>query len=69
MAMTPVNGSRSMQIVQPVELGNPSSNTPTPTQLQRQQPTIAPQNLQPPTSINAPNPTTMVAPGTRPQQQ
>jgi type II secretory pathway component GspD/PulD (secretin) len=68
IAVNPVNGSRSMQIAQPVELGNPSTNTPTPTQLQRQQPTIAPQNLQSPTSINAPNPTTNVTPGVRPQQ-
>ena len=69
-------GTRSTQIVQPVELGNPQSNTPTPTQLQRQQPGIAPQNLQAPTSINAPSagvatggnspaPVTSV-PGTRP---
>lgn len=68
-------GTRSTQIIQPVELGNPSTNTPTPTQLQRQQPSIAPQNLQPPTSINAPNlpaagaPAATTVPGARPQQQ
>ncbi len=47
-------GTRSVQIVQPVPLGNPETNTPTPTNLQREQPNIAPQSLQSPTSINAP---------------
>jgi type II secretory pathway component GspD/PulD (secretin) len=31
-------GTRSTTIVQPVPLGNPPTNTPTPTQLQQQQP-------------------------------
>ena len=43
-AGTVSNGPRSIQIPQPVPLGNPSSNTPTPTQLQEQrnQPTTTP---------------------------
>ncbi len=36
-AGTPVTGTRSTTILQPVPLGNPPSNTPTPTQLQQQQ--------------------------------
>ena len=45
------SGPRSIQIPQPVPLGNPSSNTPTPTQLQEQrnQPTTTP-------GLNAPTP-------------
>ena len=43
-AGTVSSGPRSIQIPQPVPLGNPQSNTPTPTQLQeqRQQPTTTP---------------------------
>ncbi len=50
------NGPRSVTIPQPVPLGNPPSNTPTPTQLQ-QQPT-SPQ----PTTTPAPQPTLLPAP-------
>ncbi|MGB8508114.1 MAG: type II and III secretion system protein, partial [Pyrinomonadaceae bacterium] len=41
MEASPVNGSRSTQILQPVPLGNPETNTPaaTPGQQQQQQPT------------------------------
>jgi type IV pilus assembly protein PilQ len=60
------NGPRSIQIPQPVPLGNPQSNTPTPTQLQQQQqPQTAPgtpQLLSAPTP-NAPGNT---APSARP---
>jgi type IV pilus assembly protein PilQ len=45
-------GPRTTTISQPVPLGNPSSNTPTPTQLQQQQ---APQQSAPP-GLNAPAP-------------
>lgn len=54
-AGAPATSTRSVQIAQPVPLGNPMSNTPTPTQLQQQQPQVAPQSLQSPTTINAPN--------------
>jgi type IV pilus assembly protein PilQ len=47
------NGPRTMQISQPVPLGNPQSNTPTPTQLQQQQ--AAPQQTAP-QGLNAPAP-------------
>jgi type IV pilus assembly protein PilQ len=47
------NGPRTMQISQPVPLGNPPSNTPTPTQLQQQQ--SAPQQPAP-ELLNAPAP-------------
>jgi type IV pilus assembly protein PilQ len=46
------NGPRTTQISQPVPLGNPQSNTPTPTQLQQQS---APQQSAPP-GLNAPAP-------------
>jgi type IV pilus assembly protein PilQ len=46
------NGPRTTQISQPVPLGNPQSNTPTPTQLQQQQ---SPQPSTPP-GLNAPAP-------------
>ena len=54
------NGPRSMTIPQPVPLGNPPSNTPTPTQLQ--QPTT-PQTTTPGTQqlLQAPTPTIMPA--------
>jgi type IV pilus assembly protein PilQ len=48
----PTNGPRSTTIAQPVPLGNPISNTPTPTQLQQQQ--SAPQTT--PLGLNAPTP-------------
>ncbi len=62
------NGPRSIQIPQPVPLGNPQSNTPTPTQLQQQQQQQTapgtPQLLSAPTP-NAPGNTTPSArPGT-----
>jgi type IV pilus assembly protein PilQ len=46
------NGPRTTTISQPVPLGNPPSNTPTPTQLQQQQ--TAPQQTTP--GLNAPTP-------------
>ena len=50
-AGTVSNGQRSITIPQPVPLGNPPSNTPTPTQLQQQpqsqQPTTTPTTQQP----------------------
>jgi type IV pilus assembly protein PilQ len=52
-AGTVSNGPRTTQISQPVPLGNPQSNTPTPTQLQQQQ--AAPQPTAPP-GLNAPAP-------------
>jgi len=48
-AGTVSNGPRSIQIPQPVPLGNPSSNTPTPTQLQEQRNTTP--------GLSAPTPT------------
>jgi len=48
-----INGPRTTTISQPVPLGNPPSNTPTPTQLQQQQ--SAPQNA-PGTLLSAPTP-------------
>jgi type IV pilus assembly protein PilQ len=45
------NGPRTTQISQPVPMGNPQSNTPTPTQLQQQS---APQSV--PQGLNAPAP-------------
>lgn len=55
MATNMVTGTRSTQIAQPVPLGNPETNTPTPTNLQRENPLIAPQVSLPPNSINAPS--------------
>ena len=60
-AGTVSNGPRTTQISQPVPLGNPQSNTPTPTQLQQQQ--SAPQQ-QAPQGLNAPAPN--AAPTTTP---
>ena len=37
MAVAPSSGPRTQSVPQPVPLGNPSSNTPTPTELQQQQ--------------------------------
>ncbi|HSS19487.1 MAG TPA: type IV pilus secretin PilQ [Pyrinomonadaceae bacterium] len=48
------NGPRTTQISQPVPLGNPQSNTPTPTQLQQQQTT--PQQQSNPQLLQAPAP-------------
>jgi len=57
-AGTVSTGPRSIQIPQPVPLGNPASNTPTPTQLQQEQqqsvPPTTPQLLSAPTP-NAPD--------------
>jgi len=58
-------GNRTTTIPQPVPLGNPASNTPTPTQLQQQQntpPQQSPQGMPNP----APNTPTGVAPNARP---
>jgi type IV pilus assembly protein PilQ len=56
-------GPRTTTISQPVPLGNPSSNTPTPTQLQQQQPqAVPPQGLNAP----APNAPPANAPSARP---
>ena len=70
-AGTVSSGPRSIQIPQPVPLGNPQSNTPTPTQLQeqRQQPTTTtgteqPQLLSAPTPDAAPANTPSARPGT-----
>ncbi|HET9526624.1 MAG TPA: type IV pilus secretin PilQ [Pyrinomonadaceae bacterium] len=61
------NGQRSTTIPQPVPLGNPPSNTPTPTQLQQSQPqttpTTQPQLLSAPTA-NSPSGTNTARPGT-----
>jgi type IV pilus assembly protein PilQ len=60
------NGPRTIQISQPVPLGNPSSNTPTPTQLQQQQSapqTPAPQGLNAPAPNAAPATTPSARPG------
>jgi type II secretory pathway component GspD/PulD (secretin) len=61
------NGQRSITIPQPVPLGNPPSNTPTPTQLQQLQPQptttpTQPQLLSAPLS-NSPAGTTTARPG------
>ena len=70
-AGTVSSGPRSIQIPQPVPLGNPQTNTPTPTQLQeqRQQPTTTtgteqPQLLSAPTPDAAPANTPSARPGT-----
>src|SRR5882724_6027995 len=67
-AGTVSNGPRSIQIPQPVPLGNPLSNTPTPTQLQQQQQqqtTPGTQQLLSAPTPNAPSNTTPAArPGT-----
>ena len=65
-AGTVSNGPRTIQISQPVPLGNPSSNTPTPTQLQQQQSapqTPAPQGLNAPAPNAAPANTPSARPG------
>lgn len=60
------NGPRTTTISQPVPLGNPPSNTPTPTQLQQQQsaPQAAPAGLNPPTSNAPPASSPSARPGT-----
>ena len=60
------NGPRTTQISQPVPLGNPQSNTPTPTQLQQQQsaPQSVPQGLNAPTPNAPPASTPSARPGT-----
>ena len=70
-AGTVSSGPRSIQIPQPVPLGNPQTNTPTPTQLQeqRQQPTTTPETTPellsaPPTPDAAPANTPSARPGT-----
>src|SRR5258706_1519072 len=60
-AGTVSTGQRTIQISQPVPMGNPQSNTPTPTQLQQQQ--AAPQQSAP-QGLNAPAPN--AAPATTP---
>jgi type IV pilus assembly protein PilQ len=64
IANSPSNGPRTTQISQPVPMGNPQTNTPTPTQLQQQTTpqTSAPQGLQAP----APNAAPTTAPSARP---
>ncbi len=61
------NGPRTIQISQPVPMGNPQSNTPTPTQLQQQQ-QQTPQNNQAPQLLSAPTPNApgAAAPSARP---
>lgn len=56
------SGPRSTTIVQPVPLGNPPSNTPTPTQLQQPQPSSGSQQLSAPTP-NAPSSSGTARPG------
>jgi type IV pilus assembly protein PilQ len=62
----PTNGPRTTTIAQPVPLGNPTSNTPTPTQLQQQQsaPQTTPQGLNAPTPNAPPASTPSARPGT-----
>jgi type IV pilus assembly protein PilQ len=67
-AGTVTNGQRSITIPQPVPLGNPPSNTPTPTQLQQPQsqpttPSTQPQLLSSP-APNSPTGTNTARPGT-----
>jgi type IV pilus assembly protein PilQ len=65
-AGTVSNGPRTMQISQPVPMGNPQTNTPTPTQLQQQQSNpqqSAPQGLEAPAPNAAPATTPSARPG------
>ena len=56
MSGTVAPGTRSTSILQPVPLGNPASNSPTPLQLQQQQPTSQPAgNNSQPTSSQSPD--------------
>jgi type IV pilus assembly protein PilQ len=57
-------GQRTIQISQPVPMGNPQTNTPTPTQLQQQQQQqSAPQGLEAPAPSAAPATTPSARPG------
>lgn len=58
------NGPRTTQISQPVPLGNPQSNTPTPTQLQQER--SAPQSAPPGLNSPAPNAPPANTPSARP---
>jgi type IV pilus assembly protein PilQ len=58
------NGPRTIQISQPVPLGNPQSNTPTPTQLQQER--EAPQTTPPGLNSPAPNAPPANTPSARP---
>jgi len=69
----PATGTRSVQLAQPVPLGNPSTNTPTPpapaqpeTQQQQAAPVFFPQATPQGTPEITPNPAPAVNPGTRP---
>ena len=57
-------GPRTTQISQPVPMGNPQTNTPTPTQLQQQQ--LAPQSAPPGLNAPAPNAPPATTPSARP---
>jgi type IV pilus assembly protein PilQ len=61
-AGTVSTGQRTIQISQPVPMGNPQTNTPTPTQLQQQQQS-APQGLEAPAPNAAPATTPSARPG------
>jgi type IV pilus assembly protein PilQ len=62
---TPTSGPRTTTISQPVPMGNPQSNTPTPTQLQQQAaPQSGPQLLSAPTPNAPPANTPSARPGT-----
>jgi len=61
---TPASGPRTTTISQPVPMGNPPSNTPTPTQLQQQQ--SAPQTTPPGLNAPAPNAPPASTPSARP---
>jgi len=67
---TPISGPRTQSVPQPVPLGNPMSNTPTPTELQQQDRNpapVSPSSTQPNVlgspSNPAPNPTNSARPG------
>lgn len=63
-AGTVSTGQRTIQISQPVPMGNPQTNTPTPTQLQQQQQQqSAPQGLEAPAPNAAPATTPSARPG------
>ena len=63
-AGTVSTGQRTIQISQPVPMGNPQTNTPTPTQLQQQQQQqSAPQGLEAPAPSAAPATTPSARPG------
>src|SRR6185503_15263096 len=64
-AGTVSTGQKTIQISQPVPMGNPQTNTPTPTQLQQQQQQqSAPQGLEAPAPNAAPGTTPSARPGT-----